>query len=410
MTTTLAAAPSTSIGIFLRVGSRYEPDALAGSAHFLEHMLFKGTTHRDARQIVWDVESLGGSINAFTSEDHTCYEASGPADLLPQLAAVLSDIVWHSTLPPEELEKERLVILEELTMYEENPGEHIDDLASAALWAPHPLGRPILGNVDSLAAISQDTLSEFYHQHYHRGSHVISVAGPQSHEEVLEIISPLVGPSLGPPSQPPVPFDRRIVTQPVTKIEHRDIEQTHLSISFHTEGFNDPQRHARRVFSTLFGETMSSRLFQTLREDLGLCYHVSSSINAYQDTGAFSIDAGLDTDRLEKALDVFSREIEKVATRSIPTEEVEQAKRYLCGQNIISYETTSSWMSWCGECLIAKNQIVDPAELRGEWQKVTPEEISRAAEEIFTAPSALAAISPADERYFRLQLPAAVLV
>ncbi len=392
-TTTLPHARSVSIGFYLQVGSRHERTNECGAAHFLEHMLFKGTTRRDAKTIVWDVESHGGSINAFTTDDHTCYDASGPSEILPQLADVLADIVWHSTLPEHEIERERQVILEEIIMYQENPSEHVDDLSCRALWAPHPLGRPITGTPKSLAEIGRKELMDFYHRHYHHGSHIISVAGPQSHEEIRSILEPLLMENHGPPQNPSPRFDRSLVKGPTDDIETRDIEQTHLNISWHCGSHTEPNRRARQVLSTLLGETMSSRLFQSLREQSGLCYHIETSTESYHDTGTFSISAGLDSQRIPEALALLQKEIEKILTSAPGEDEVSQAKRYMIGQSQVNFETTGAWMAWCADNLLIHGELRNPNLIREEWAKVTAEDIHRAAREVFASPRALAAIT-----------------
>ncbi len=392
-TTTLPHARSVSIGFYLQVGSRHEQLAECGAAHFLEHMLFKGTEKRDAKAIVWDVESHGGSINAFTTDDHTCYDASGPSEILPILADVLADIVWHSTLPEHEIERERQVILEEIIMYQENPSEHVDDLSCRVLWAPHPLGRPITGTPESLEQIGRAELMDFYHRHYHHGSHIISVAGPQSHEEIRSIIEPLLVENHGPPQNPSPRFDRHLISQPKDEIETRDIEQTHLNISWHCGGHTEPNRRARQVLSTLMGETMSSRLFQSLREQSGLCYHIETSTESYHDTGSFSISAGLDSQRLPEALVMLRDEIDKILATPPSEEEVSQAKRYMIGQSQISFETTGAWMGWCADNLLVHGELRDPKSIRQEWELVSAADVHTAARELFQSPRALAAIT-----------------
>lgn len=391
--TELPHSPSVAIGIYLQVGSRHESELNCGAAHFLEHMLFKGTSRRDARGIVWDVESHAGSINAFTADDHTCYDASGPAEIFPQLADVLTDIIWHSTLPEHEVERERQVILEEITMYQENPGEHLEDLSCRALWAPHPLGRPITGTPESLAGIGRTELLNFYENHYHRGSHIISVAGPLDHESVRKTLEPLLAENHGPPEQPSPRFDRRLVTSPVDVIETRDIEQTHLNISWHCGGHHEPHRRARQVLSTLLGETMSSRLFQSLREQSGLCYQIETSTESYHDTGAFGISAGLDSQRLPDALSLLQREISRITAQPPNEIELTQAKRYMIGQSKISFETSHAWMHWCADNLLIHGELRAPDQLCREWNVVTPAEVHRAAEDLFLSPRALAAIT-----------------
>lgn len=384
-TTRLPHAKSVAIGVFIRVGSRHEAAAESGAAHFIEHLLFKGTHTRSAKDIVRDVEGAGGSINAYTTEDHTCYDASGPADLLPVLADVLLDMTWNSTLPEDEVARERSVIEEEIVMYRENPGDHVEDLGTLALWGDHPLGRPILGSPESLLGLDRPELDAFYRRHYHGGSHIISISGPQEHGEMLEVVEKILAKidrTPGPPAAPFTPFDRSDLQRSIHH-EQRDIDQAHLSISFHIPGIHSRQRQHFSLLSTLLGGTMSSRLFQELREKEALCYSTSSDLSLLDDTGSLDISLGADGDLADRAMTVISRELSDLAKNGPTQTELDQARRYMLGQSQIGFETTGAWMSWCGDCLLSYDEIRNPEDGRQSLSKVTTAEVRRAAADAF---------------------------
>lgn len=386
-TTQLPHAASVAIGIFVRVGSRHEGDLESGAAHFIEHLLFKGTHTRSAKDIVWEVEGAGGSINAYTTEDHTCYDASGPAELLPMLTDVLLDIVWNSTLPEDEVARERSVIEEEIIMYRENPSDHVDDLATEALWAPHPLGRPILGNPESLLGLDRSALEHFYRRHYHGGSHIISISGPQPHAEMRDAVEARLASidrTPGPAVAAPPAFDRSSVQRTI-RHECRPIDQSHLSISFHIPGVAAKKRQHYLLLSTLLSGTMSSRLFQRLREQEALCYSIDSDLSLLDDTGSLDISVGADTDLTSRAIDIIGAELRDLAARGPTSAELEQTRRYMLGQSQIAFETTGSWMTWCAHCLLDQQTLKHPADSRASLARVTSDQVRAAAAQAFTA-------------------------
>lgn len=386
---------SVSVGIFIPVGSRFEHAAINGTAHFAEHIIFKGTSNRNALQLAIDIEGSGGTVNAFTTEDQTCLETRGPAELLPLFLEVMSDMLWNSSFDPVEVEREREVINEEIVMYQENPGEHLHDLLSMALWPDHPLGRQICGTEASILGINSDSLREFTEQHYSVEGLTISISGKVNHDEVLKLIEKYF-----PAKSHPLPEFRKF-TQPAFsgKVplihDQRDIEQSHLALAFHTSGRQSEQRQVLRMLSLLLGETMSSRLFQELREKRGLCYSVSSDFSLYEDTGTFEIHAALDSTRLEESILAIYQLLTDVLENGFTDAELAQAKRFAMGQAKIGLETPQAHMNWMGDSLTSFGKIVDPVESRNMLECVSLTQIKELAKKTFKRENlAIASIGP----------------
>lgn len=372
---------TVSVGIWAAVGGRHEPEALCGVSHFLEHLMFKGTRRRNARQITEAVEGLGGDLNAFTAEDHTCFYARAGAAHLPVLCDVLSDMVLHSQFAPTEIERERDVIREEILMVRDNPGQYIEELLSEALWPDHPLGRPLTGTLESIAGLSREKFFAFKESHYTGRTTLVTIAGAASHERVLELMRPAM--ETLPPGRLPRfeksnhdrPPGKGGVRRPWIKTMKEEIEQTHLALGFHTFGRTDARRYALRLLSVMLGENMSSRLFQTLRERHGICYSVQSSVVSLADAGALTIFAGLEPGKLEKALKLTMRELERIATKAPRSGELRKAQDYTIGQTLMGLESTSNQMNWMGESLLGFGKVIDPADVEKHLLSVTAEEI-----------------------------------
>lgn len=392
-TSSLPDAECAALSIYVPAGSRHDPAGLAGLAHFMEHMAFKGTAKRSARQLSLDLERSGSQANACTTEDHTVYDARGDASSLPLLAEILSDMVWHSSLPPREIALERDVIHEEITMYEETPGDHIGDLISQALWSPHPLGEPITGTHKTLDAISRNHLFSFCQQHHFRSDVIIAAAGPFSPAEFERIINSYLPDQSIASSPTTQPFVLSGPSKPV--VLHRETEQLQLAIAYHTPGRQHKGRHALRLLSILLGESTSSRLFQKLREEKGLCYHVSSDLALLEDTGSLEISLGLDPDSRDQAIEMIFAEIQQLSREGPDDAELERAKKIAITSNKIALESTSAQMAWAAESLMFEGDIISPADSRARLLPVTREDIRQMAELIFkTSRQATAEIRP----------------
>jgi predicted Zn-dependent peptidase len=378
---TVADSECAALSIYIPAGSRDEADFPAGLAHFVEHMVFKGTARRTARQLSFEIENGGGQLNACTSEDQTVYEGRGEADLLPALVDVLSDMVWHATFPEAEIGLEREVIGEEITMYRESPADHIGDLISEALWGEHPLGNAISGSLESIAQIDRATLVAFRDRHHFRSDVVIAVAGPYSLDEVLALISPHL-PAQFHPGEKALTFKRSAGPAKVVT-DLRETDQLQLALAWHTPGKNSEQRHALRLLSTMLGETASSRLFMELREERGLCYQISTDVTFFEETGAFEISAGLDPESREEALKCMFREIEDLLEHGPQPGELDRAKRLTIAQSKLAFESTGSHAAWAGEGVLDFGHIPSPTEWREKIMAVSDAQVQAAAIEVF---------------------------
>jgi len=378
-----------ALSIYIPAGSRDETGGIpSGLAHFSEHMAFKGTATRSAKELTLAIESGGGQANAGTSEDHTVYEAQGEAELMPALIETLADMVWHSVFPEHEIELERDVIGEEITMIRENPSDHINDLLAAALWPGHPLGQPISGSLESIAQITRTSLRDFAKLHHFRSDLVIATAGPMHAEEILAALVPLLPKHFTPP--PPrlayTPAPGKRIT------DKRPTDQLQLAIAWHTPGRHAPERHALRLLSLILGESSSSRLFTELREERGLCYQIGSETCLFHETGALQVTAGLDPDSRAESLETILRETADLAARGPRPGELDRAKRLAIAQSKLAFESTSAHAAWAGEGLLFYNRIPSPAEARENLLAVTEDQIQSIAQQIFSEEPATAEI------------------
>jgi predicted Zn-dependent peptidase len=404
---------SVCIGLWAAVGSRHESARLNGAAHFLEHLLFKGTRRRTARRISGEVEALGGYLDAFTSEDHTCYYAKAEAGRLPALGDVLADLYQHSQFPAVEVERERGVIREEIMMYRDQPAQVAEELLAAAMWPAHPLGRPLAGTEASIEAMRREDLLAFWRAGYHARSSVLAVAGNIRHADVLTQVAPLLT-SL--PSGRQRPFARWATNAPAGKqpgvasaksgaltppravVDRRESEQVQLALGFTAPGRHDPARFAMRVLSALLGEKMNSRLFQSLRERRGLCYSVQSDLATFADTGLLSISAGLEAGHVAGALQLIRHELNRLCDEPVGPRELRETRDYLIGQHRLGLESTTNQMMWLGESLLGHGRVIDPAEVSGAIGGVTRDSVQAAARACLRAGfRALVAVGPVEQ-------------
>ncbi len=378
---TVANSECAALSIYIPAGSRDEADLPAGLAHFVEHMVFKGTRRRSARELSLEIESAGGQINACTSEDQTVYEGRGEADLMPVLADVLSDMVWHARFPAGEIRLEREVIGEEITMYKESPADHIGDLISSALWGAHPLGNAVSGSLESIAKIDRKTLVDFRDRHHLRRDVVIAAAGPFELDEMAAMLRPHLPKQFRDPAAA-LPFDWATAV-PRTLADKRETDQLQLALAWHTPGRHSEIRHALRLLSMMLGETASSRLFLELREERGLCYQIGSDVTFFDETGAFEISAGLDPESRGEAMACIHREIADLVNLGPRPGELERAKRLAIAQSKLAFESTSAHAAWAGEGVLDFGKIPQPAEWREKVLAVTGEDVLAAARLIF---------------------------
>jgi predicted Zn-dependent peptidase len=369
---------SVTVGVWVAVGGRHEAAEDCGISHFVEHMLFKGTKTRSARDITEAVEGVGGFVNAFTTEDHTCYYAKAGAKYLPLLGDVLLDMMLHSRFDPEELEREREVIREEILMYRDQPSQHAEEVLTDLMWPRHPLGRPLTGSVETLATFTRRKVQNFVKETYNASTILITVAGNATHADALAALKPLASKF----KAGPVPAFQKwksLKWKPEVRSIEDDTEQSHLSLGAHSVSRLDPSRFSLKLLSVILGENMSSRLFQQLRENRGLCYSIQSETMCLEDTGLLNISVGLDAEKVEKAVRLIAREFRKLGEKDISARELRQAKDYSIGHNELCLESTTHQMMWLGESILAYGRAVDPTEVQRSLAAVTAADLRATA-------------------------------
>jgi predicted Zn-dependent peptidase len=385
---------SVSVGIWVGVGGRHEPAALNGVSHFIEHLLFKGTRKRSAREISQAVEGIGGYLNAFTSEEHTCFYARARRADFERLLEVLADMFLHSTFEPVEIGKEREVIKEELAMYIDQPQQYVQELLNATLWPDQPLGRSITGTEKTLDSIRRPQLLEYQKSNYVAAASLVAVAGRITHAEAVQAAKKYSRQFAGGP-RPGYVSATTFQTNPALCLHTKETEQTQLALGIRTCSRHDEQHFALRLLNVLLGENMSSRLFQTVREDQGLAYSISSGASFFDDAGDIVISAGLDLKNLVKTLKIILRELKRLADEPVPAAELRRARDYLIGQFDLSLESSENQMMWAGEQWLGYGKISTPEEVKNRLCEVPAGKIRAAAREFFRAGRYnLALISP----------------
>lgn len=379
---------SVSIGVFVDIGARHDPAPLSGLAHFAEHLFFKGTTNRSSKELSLATEANGGSADAFTSEEHTCFYLRGPAEDFDTSAEILLDMFIHSTFPAAEVEREREVISEEITMYYEQADSRAEDLLCQLMWPKHPLGRSIAGDEKSLRRISRAHLINHTKAHYGKKNIVLAVAGNVDSKHAAETLAKLLGNKLGSGKRPTYRPEPKANFQegPRMHLELREnIEQTQLALGFHTKGRDKlGTAETLKLLNIILGENTSSRLWQELREKRGWCYQIESEATLLSDTGLFQIYAGVDPDNAEKALAVIWTELRRLVKTPVPKAELTRAINYATGSIRLGLESTVNYMTWIGEAMLLQREVCDLPTAQERYRKVTSAMIQELAAELFT--------------------------
>jgi predicted Zn-dependent peptidase len=387
---------SASVGIWVGVGSRDEQQSVAGAAHYLEHLLFKGTQKRTAGQIAEEIDAVGGELNAFTAKEHTCYYAHVLDTDLPLAMDLVSDVVFDALLAEQDMETERSVVLEEIAMRDDDPEDLLHDTFIEALLADHPLGRPVLGTEQSVSSMSRSSLHGFYKRRYALPRMVLAAAGNISHGDVLRHARRLLRDRLvgdRPPGRPRtgqarVAAPRKLVVHP------DDTEQAHLMLGVRALTRHDERRWVLAVLNAALGGGMSSRLFQEIRERRGLAYQVYSSVASYADTGHLSVYAGCQPDRLGSVAGVVHEVLAAVARDGLAEDEVERAKGQLRGNLVLGLEDSSSRMSRIGKGELSYGDYLTVEQTLERIESVTTEEVATLAGRLLTRPVATALVGP----------------
>jgi len=340
---------SVSIGIWVDSGSRHERRESNGVAHFIEHLIFKGTKKRSALDISREIDSVGGILNAFTGREFVCYYAKVLDSFLPKAVDILTDIFLNSVFDPEEIEKERKVILQEISMMEDTPDDYIHDLFSQNLWRGHPLGMPIIGNVKSVGGLTRDFIVNYRNEKYRAEDIIIAAAGKVNHKELLRLIKEIF-------ERIPASSLKKNGRSPECKksvvVVEKDLEQVHLCLGLKALAQDDEHRYEAHIMNTILGGSMSSRLFQEVREKKGLAYAIYSYMAAHFDSGYLAVYAGTSHESLDEVIELTLREFRRLKTKTVSKIELDSAKEQLKGNILLSLESSDNRMS-----KLAKNEI-----------------------------------------------------
>jgi predicted Zn-dependent peptidase len=406
ITETMPTVRSVSFGVWVGVGSRDETPALAGSSHYLEHVLFKGTKRRDAMEISAALDAVGGEMNAFTSKEYTCFYARVLDNDLPLAVDVISDMMTSSVVRTSDVDSERGVILEEIAMHEDDPGDVVHDAFAEALFGDTPLGRPILGTVQSISTLQRTAIHGYYRRRYRPENMVIAAAGNLDHAKVVRLVAKAFGEMLNDDAQidrrptPPRVGGRPPASRSGVSVVPRPTEQAHLVLGVPALSRVDERRFALGVLNGALGGGMSSRLFQEIREKRGLAYSVYSYAAHHAETGMFGVYAGCQPAKAAEVLEICREQLDMVARHGITQEELTRGKGQLAGALVLGLEDTGSRMSRLGKAELVYGEILTVDELLARIKAVTLEQVRDVASSTLSAKQTLAVIGPFDDGAF----------
>jgi predicted Zn-dependent peptidase len=387
---TMPRVETVSFGAYVAAGTRHETEAENGVSHFLEHMAFKGTERRDAAAIAREIENVGGHLNAYTARENTAYYCKVLKEDLGLAADIIGDILTHSTFIPEELERERGVILQEIGQANDTPDDIIFDHFQSMAFPSQPMGRPTLGTEEVIKTMKRETLTGYMRHHYGPERMVVAAAGALEHETLVELVKRHFAdlPQVAPGPVQPARY------QGGEFREERDLDQVHIVLGFPGTGYKDPLHYPTLLLSTLLGGGMSSRLFQEIREKRGLVYSIYSYAHPYQDGGIFAVYAGTGEKEAEELVPVTLEELRKVQT-DVTQEELDRAKAQFRASLLMSLESTGSRTEQLARQLQVHGRVIPVEETKAKIAAVTIEQVQQAAVRAFRATPTLAALGPA---------------
>ncbi len=372
---------SISIGFLVGVGGRHEEDKFKGIAHFLEHIVFKGSQKYSCEQIKELIEGVGGTLNAFTSEEQTCFYAKIPAQHFKQTYDVLADMVFFPKITPTDTRKEKTVILEEIKMYHDLPQYFVMELLDALVWPKHPLGQSLAGTAETVSAMMSKDLKRFHKNYYSPNNIIVSVTGNIKHENIVHFIQSKLK-NLQPLEVKEYMKVTESQRQPRVHFYKKDIEQMHMALGMMGLNEKHKDKYILSLLNIILGGNMSSRLFVEVREKRGLAYSISSSTKFLYDTGLFMIRAGVANANIVMTLELILKELNKIKRLGVKEREFKCAKDYLLGQLLLGLEDTMDHMLWMGESLQTHNKVKTLTYIIKEFKKITPADIQRVAKQI----------------------------
>jgi predicted Zn-dependent peptidase len=398
VTERMADVASVSAGFWVGAGSRDEEGALFGASHFLEHLLFKGTATRSARQIAEDVDAVGGDMNAFTTKEYTAFYLRVLDRSFDLALDILSDILWSPAFRPDEVEAERQVILEEILMRADEPADFVHEVFTEALFPDHPVGREVLGDDDSIQAMAVDDIVGFHADHYRPANMVFAAAGRLQHDAVVEGVEARFRgvpggsrPARLAPKQPPRPLS----------VDVRPTEQVHLVVGSRSLDNHDEDRYALSVLNHVLGGGLSSRLFQKIREERGLAYSVYSYRSGFTDTGVLAVYAGTMPARMEEVLELVHAELDALRREGVSDRELQVAKGHLVGELALSLEDSAARMNRIGRSQLVHSSVPTMLEVATKVGAVSLEDVARVAERVLRNERVVAVVGPVDEAGLR---------
>jgi predicted Zn-dependent peptidase len=370
---------SVSMGVWVNAGARDETESESGLSHFIEHMIFKGTSKRSAYQIAKEFDAIGGHTNAFTTMENTCYHARVLDSHMETMVEILSDIFINSVFAPGEIDKERPVILQEIGMVEDSPDEYVHVLSGQNFWGEHPLGRSILGTPKNITRFDARIIKVFFRQLYQPDRIIISAAGNLEHNHLVDLIKPAFEAI---PSGNDFPSRQTPADRSVVDFNHRDLEQMHICLGARGLAITDPRRYAFSLLNTIVGGNMSSRLFQEIRERRGLAYSVYSFISSHVDAGMFGFYMGVEAKRAREAILLVLDEIAKLKTKRVEPSELKGAIEYTKGSLMLASESADNHMVRNAQNEMHFGRDIVLAEIIEKIEAVTSGEILELADEL----------------------------
>lgn len=403
VTETLPSVRSATFGIWAHVGSRDETPTLNGATHYLEHLLFKGTAQRSALDISAAIDAVGGEMNAFTAKEYTCYYARVLDTDLPLAIDIVCDMLTGSLIREEDVDAERGVILEEIAMTEDDPGDMVHDVFAKTMYGDTPLGRPVLGTVDTINALGADRIRRFWKKHYDPTHLVVAAAGNVDHTKVVRQVRAAFekAGALGRTDAEPIgprAGAKRIRTAGRVELVNRRTEQAHVVLGMPGLARTDERRWALGVLNTALGGGMSSRLFQEIREKRGLAYSVYSYTSAFADTGLFGVYAGCRPSQVPDVLRICRDELDKAASEGLSDDEIRRAVGQLSGSTVLGLEDTGAIMNRIGKSELCWGDQMSVDEMLARIAAVTPDDVRSVAQDVLGRRPSLAVVGPLKEK------------
>lgn len=372
---------SVALGIWVVNGSKNEAPEVNGVSHFIEHMIFKGTQKRTAKDIAEEMDKIGGNVNAFTTKEYTCYHTRVLDKNFNTALDIISDMFLNSKFDDKEIEKEKNVIIEEINMYEDSPEDLVHEAMQGNVWQDNPLGRPILGTEETISKFNSETLKDYFKHNYQPENTLISICGNIEEDEMLLNVEKYFANWSSSCDFNPLK-EESVYKKSNAKIS-KDIEQVHLCITFEGLKRNDDERYIMNVFNTIFGGGMSSKLFQKIREENGLTYSVYSYPSSYKETGVFTIYAALNPNQIKKVVELILKEIDDFKKSDVSLDLLNKTKEQILSGYIMSTESTASRMSNMGVSMLVRDYVMTEEEVIEKFENVTAKDVSKMANKIF---------------------------